>query len=798
MSENLPDVEKFELTTCCEIGSHLRADEQVTTIGGSPSVIFLGTNIGRIFHVKNNKDSWKIAGNIELPLKQELRQIEFASALDIILVLCDNVLFDIELGSFEIVSNRSSVQHIAVNTNPQVDDPFALQIAIATTSKQLQICERRNGKLEILQKLSVDGIISAMQFSRLTVCFAVNGMYNIYNLSSKTFISLFPFDPQVIRPQICTVDMEFLVSGMDGLLISVTEQGVSVRPPVVIPSTVIEDMVCNSPYVYIRSTTEILIVSLEDARISQSVSGNEVKVLRVLDGSVFVCSNEWLSNLSMLSVEKQVNLLYSYGQYEKAISLFQSKLSRHFDVESLVEFVSLKKKIAFKYMEEQMYEKAAELLIETEVNPEEVIAFFKWPSDIKSVAKSPDISEGYQFLEEYLLQIRKLHFALGVRTIVDSCVLKLFTIHEKVDEVLSLEDFSPDYDEAAIFLESYQHYNYAAEMWLRAKKPQKAWDIWRRLSLNELQDDNFCIDAVIDRISSVNDKDLLTAILSWCISLAPERCMKIIVSTPVLDYATVRKMLDGNASYLRLYLESVPFNDDVAKELCNIYINDITRGDTSCRRRFMRLLLKMNISERSAVYDRLPEECGVERLLCDSSLSAGDILDKVVIMYHDYDAAELICSHYSPTQPDICLNLLKFLEDRELSSTEDSETRICSLLKCMSDSVDPGKVITVLPESTSFDQVSFYLMRAVAKKQQEQHLLQYRACLLDKYAEVEKSTLPNEKIVIEDKTACVVCKKPISGNDVLCYLKTGFIVHNKCMKYENLCPLTNSLLVLPE
>ncbi|VDL70667.1 unnamed protein product [Nippostrongylus brasiliensis] len=591
MSENLPDVEKFELTTCCEIGSHLRADEQVTTIGGSPSVIFLGTNIGRIFHVKNNKDSWKIAGNIELPLKQELRQIEFASALDIILVLCDNVLFDIELGSFEIVSNRSSVQHIAVNTNPQVDDPFALQIAVATTSKQLQICERRNGKLEILQKLSVDGIISAMQFSRLTVCFAVNGMYNIYSLSSKTFISLFPFDPQVIRPQICTVDM-----------------GVSVRPPVVIPSTVIEDMVCNSPYVYIRSTTEILIVSLEDARISQSVSGDEVKVLRVLDGSVFVCSNEWLSNLSMLSVEKQ-------------------------------EFVSLKKKIAFKYMEEQMYEKAAELLIETEVNPEE-----------------------------------------------------LFTIHEKVDEVLSLEDFSPDYDEAAIFLESYQHYNYAAEMWLRAKKPQKAWDIWRRLSLNELQDDNFCIDAVIDRISSVNDKDLLTAILSWCISLAPERCMK---------------------------------------------------------------------------------------------LSAGDILDKVVIMYHDYDAAELICSHYSPTQPDICLNLLKFLEDRELSSTEDSETRICSLLKCMSDSVDPGKV-------------SFYLMRAVAKKQQEQHLLQYRACLLDKYAEVEKSTLPNEKIVIEDKTACVVCKKPISGNDVLCYLKTGFIVHNKCMKYENLCPLTNSLLVLPE
>ncbi|PIO75849.1 hypothetical protein TELCIR_02085 [Teladorsagia circumcincta] len=88
--------------------------------------------------------------------------------------------------------------------------------------------------------------------------------------------------------------------------------------------------------------------------------------------------------------------------------------------------------------------------------------------------------------------------------------------------------------------------------------------------------------------------------------------------------------------------------------------------------------------------------------------SIGDILDKVVNVYHDYDAAELICAHYSPTQPDICLNLLKFLEDRgsEFAATTGTESRICSLLKCMGDAVDPLKVMNVLPELTAIGETS--------------------------------------------------------------------------------------------
>uniref|UniRef100_A0A7I4Z6Y5 CNH domain-containing protein n=1 Tax=Haemonchus contortus TaxID=6289 RepID=A0A7I4Z6Y5_HAECO len=800
MSGSVSDVEKFELTICCEVAKQLKPDEEIIAIGGSSSVVFLGTNTGHVIHIKKQKNRFKVAGSFELPTKQAIRQIEFASALGVVLVLCENILFDFELESFEIVSNRTSVQCIAVNTNPIVDDPFCLQIAVATTSKHLQFCERRNGKMEVVQKLSTEGNVSAMAFSRLTICFAANGMYSIYNITTKSVIPLFPFDPQVIRPQICCVDMEFLVAGMDGLLISVTEQGVSIRPPTVIPSTPVDAMVCCSPYVYIRASDDIMIVSLENARISQCIKAEHAKVLSILDGLIFVATNQVLYNVSMISLEKQVDALFTHGDYDEAISLYQAKLNRSFDVDSLVDFIKLKKKIAFRYVEERKFEKAAELLVSTEVNPDEVISLFEWPSSESILSNNVEDSDGYQFLEEYLLHIRDLHFAQTSRASIDTSLLKLFTINHKLGNVFRLDNFHPNYEESADFLESTVNYNYAAEMWLLAGDAAKAWDIWRRLCCGELEDITFNIDDIIERVSSITDKKLLQDVLTWMIPVSPERCMKIIVATKILDHMTVREMLSGDAKLLRLYLESIPFCEEVAKELCDIYIEDIKAGDLSCRHRFRRLLLKMSVSDRSAVYDKIPAECGVERLLCDSSQSAGDILDKVVKLYHDYDAAELICSHYSPTQPDICLNLLKFLEDRgsEFAAVDGAESRICSLLKCMGDAVDPSKVISVLPESTAIDQVSYFLMRSVAKKQQEQYMLRYKESLLERCAEMEKYNLPNEKIVIEDKAVCAVCNDPISCNDVLCYLKTGYVVHSKCMKYENLCPLTNSLLVPPE
>ncbi|KAK6013323.1 hypothetical protein OSTOST_21418, partial [Ostertagia ostertagi] len=269
-----------------------------------------------------------------------------------------------------------------------------------------------------------------------------------------------------------------------------------------------------------------------------------------------------------------VDALFTHGDYDKAISLYQTKLNQHFDVDSLINFNTLKKKIAFRYIEEQKFEKAADLLISTEVNPEEVLCLFTWPSSVNIMSNNVVLHDGYQFLEEYLMQVREMHFALQSRA-----------------------------------------------MWLLAGETSKAWDFWRRLCCGELEDATFNLDDVVERIPSITDKKLLQDVLTWIIRLSPERCMEIIVSSTVLDCATVRKMLDGDAKLLRIYLESVPFSEEIAKELCDLYIKDIHSGDLNCRHRFRRLLLNMSFSDRTAVYDRIPSGCGVERLLCDNSVS---------------------------------------------------------------------------------------------------------------------------------------------------------------------------------
>ncbi|KAK6013322.1 hypothetical protein OSTOST_21419 [Ostertagia ostertagi] len=125
------------------------------------------------------------------------------------------------------------------------------------------------------------------------------------------------------------------------------------------------------------------------------------------------------------------------------------------------------------------------------------------------------LHDGYQFLEEYLMQVREMHFALQSRANVDTSLLKLFTLHNKLEDVFHLENFHPYYEESAEFLESTGHYNYAAKMWLLAGETSKAWDFWRRLCCGELEDATFNLDDVVERIPSITDKKLLQDVLTW-------------------------------------------------------------------------------------------------------------------------------------------------------------------------------------------------------------------------------------------------------------------------------------------
>ncbi|KJH42963.1 hypothetical protein DICVIV_11041 [Dictyocaulus viviparus] len=685
----------FEVTVCCNVTHQLNADEQIDVIGGSSSIVLLGSNHGRIIHLKKDNDSYLVLGSFQLP--------------NVKLLFSELVL--------DAVSSRSSVLCIAVNSNPIVDDPFCLLIAIATASKQLHICERRNGKIESLQKLITDSNISALSFARSTVCYASSGAYYIYNVATKSVISLFPFNPLLIQPQICSVGMEFLVSGMDGLLISVTEQGVSTRPPMLFSSLSIKAIVYSSSYVYLKSGEEISIIkrdqastifrfSFEESRLSQTLQVANAKGLCSLDGTIFVCSNSVLYQIQMITIEKQVDALFEQRKYDTAIHLYEEKLHQNYNSGCFANLIELKKKVAFKYIEEHKFENLTEILISAEVNPEEVVSQLALQTGNDLWERTAQLSDSQQFLTCYLQKIRDLPFIIPFHTSIDTLLLKLLTIRGTPEDVFSFENFRPHYPECIEFLQSFGYHNCAACLWLSAGENCKAWDIWKRLSYGELKDAAFNFENLVTVLPTVTERKLLIDIMTWLIPLAPEQFFKAIVDASMVDHETIKGIFNGDCKLLRVYLESIPTTKEVAKELCNIYIDSIVAGDLSYRHRFRRLLLEISTSDRALLYDRIPSECGVERLLCDISQTAADILCKVISTYHDYDAAELICSHYSSIQPDICLQLLKFLEESPVDYIESS---MQSLLNCMGNAVDLEKIISALPESAALNQVWWFL-----------------------------------------------------------------------------------------
>ncbi|KAJ1371281.1 hypothetical protein KIN20_033199 [Parelaphostrongylus tenuis] len=124
---------------------------------------------------------------------------------------------------------------------------------------------------------------------------------------------------------------------MDGLLISVTEQGVSPRPPVLFPSRSIDAIVYSSPHIYLLTRDEITIISLEDSRVSQTLRAEQIEVLCSLDGSVFISTACNLYQVHMVSIERQADALFKCGKFDEALSVYEKRLRKHFDADCMSE-----------------------------------------------------------------------------------------------------------------------------------------------------------------------------------------------------------------------------------------------------------------------------------------------------------------------------------------------------------------------------------------------------------------------------------------------------------------------------
>lgn len=95
---------------------------------------------------------------------------------------------------------------MALNKDPVVADPFALQLALATNNRCILICESKTENFVIKQEIRTEDNVVALSYNKYCICYALPQAYFVHNILENRTLSLFPYDCQAIRPIIINID----------------------------------------------------------------------------------------------------------------------------------------------------------------------------------------------------------------------------------------------------------------------------------------------------------------------------------------------------------------------------------------------------------------------------------------------------------------------------------------------------------------------------------------------------------------------------------------------------------------
>lgn len=100
----------------------------------------------------------------------------------------------------------SNIAHLALNKDPVVADPFALQLALVTNNRYILVCESKADNLVIQQEIRTENHVVALSYNKYCICYALPNAYFVHNILENKTLSLFPYDSQAIRPIIINTD----------------------------------------------------------------------------------------------------------------------------------------------------------------------------------------------------------------------------------------------------------------------------------------------------------------------------------------------------------------------------------------------------------------------------------------------------------------------------------------------------------------------------------------------------------------------------------------------------------------
>lgn len=787
-----------------------------------------------------------------LGMKKPVVQVLTAPAINRLLVLCDGgilmfTMFGLEFLATGFKDRFKGVTAICRNDNPNLFDPFAVEVCMALSKKRavhiLSVTEDKIIPLKEIQ-LPEPPLHMAVDGGAVCVALANQHRYCMVNIQTGQVQELFHYEAEMTKGLVMGVGMEeFLLNGpTDVMGMFVTSEGTSQRAPLSWSERLLA-LGFSFPYVIALGASSISIHSIigQDQKSEKhSLSFKGGKCLLNYDNQVFVCSPREVYCLVQLPFKKQVQMLLNEKRVNEALQLAHVAMETVNGPQRDEKLLSrTQQKAGLIYMAEGYFTEAASLMREGGLDPRELIVLFppllssNWkylPSrelvELSSLVKGNKqfLVQAKQLLMQYLEETRRAADDAGYKEEVDTALVKLYIEinSPSLQDLVSSENYCTVADTMS-WLQKYERYHVLALFYCYHNQTAQAMEVWKKIIQEKIRDPNFPgMEYVVSFLCSLQDFELLWNHVPWLMEKDQDIAVKIFTSSSADKSSKEEKMkpdliveyLQRFPMALQRYLEHLVYVKNHEKEkyhthLALLYLEQVLkmRREPSCS------LEKLNV-QRTRLRHMLEWSCLYRVTLLLSKINDDSDLDaEAAILYgkmeqyskalkilvyklEDYAEAERFCElHSKGKDRNFRTKLFQTLLEVYLSPDEEHEpliTPAVALLNSHMADFDTAEAMKLIPEEWSIGLISQFLSGSLRLSLHKSRTTKMLSSLArGENIKMKSSHMISHKahLLVTEERLCQSCRRPFNDPAVARY-PNGVITHIHCARNKTVCPVT--------
>ncbi|XP_078401715.1 transforming growth factor-beta receptor-associated protein 1 homolog isoform X1 [Cetorhinus maximus] len=772
-----------------------------------------------------------------LGLKKAVNELKAASAMNRLMVLCDNTVVLLNMINLEPVQSGAKIRGItafAVNENPVTGDPFCVEVcAISMKRKTVQIYAVHEDRVQLIKEVSTPEQPVAIAADGYFLCLAMSTQYIILSYNTGTSQDLFPYNSEDKRPIVKRIGREeFLLAGPGALGMFVTAAGISQRAPVQWSENVIGAAVCF-PYVVALDEEFVTVHSMLDQQKKQTIPFRDGRILQDFEGKLILATSKQVHILVPLPLEKQIQDLLASERVEEALLLLTKGARRNIPKEK---FQGLHRRIlqqaGFIQFGQLQFLEAKELFRTGQLDVRELMSLYPLllPSTSTFIRSHPPLHEyadlnqlmqGDQekitkckrFLMSYLNEIRSTEVANGYKEDIDTALLKLYAEanHDSLLDLLVSENSCLLVDSIP-WLEKHKKYFALGLLYHHNGQNEAALQLWVKIVDGQLQDAtrSDLFEYIVDFLSFCPNHELVWKYADWALLKNEEVGIQIFTRRPLDENQTSCMNPDDIVNYLHkykkavvVYLEHLVFERNIQKEkyhthLAVLYLDkvlglysqagNISEELISARRSFKNLLQHSNLYRVHLLLGKIKDtdlymECAILHGKLEEHEKALEIL---VHKLKDFQAAEDYCLWNSHGKDPSCrqrlFHMLLALYLHPGVTSDALAMAGVDLLNNRAVEFDAIRVLQLVPENWSIQLLSPFLTRAMRGSFHSKCTAELSSGLARsenlnyKYAKVKSR---GNIITLSDKKVCQVCRDFFT-EPVFVRYPDGRLAHIQC------------------